>query len=106
VTVYSLVSQLPQGASEIHHEVELGVVIGSRAHCVSAEEADMDNIIGGYVLALDMTDREEQSRAKKSGLPWTSAKAFDTSCPVSHFIDKSSITDLHDVSYLFTYLFI
>lgn len=87
--------QLPRGVSEIHHEVELGVVIGSTACCVS-ESAAADHI-GGYALALDMTDREAQSRAKKSGLPWTLGKTFDTSCPVSRFIEKSSIVDPHNV---------
>jgi len=87
--------QLPLGASEIQHEVELGVVIGSAACCVS--EAGAADHIGGYVLALDMTDRQAQSRAKKSGLPWTLGKAFDTSCPVSRFIEKSSIADPQNV---------
>jgi len=75
--------------------VELGVVIGSTACCVS-ETAAVDHI-GGYALALDMTDREAQSRAKKSCLPWTLAKAFDTSCPVSHFIEKTLIADPQNV---------
>lgn len=87
--------QLPCGASEIHHEVELGVVIGSAAYCVS-EMAAADHI-GGYALALDMTDRQAQNRAKKAGLPWTLGKAFDTSCPVSRFIEKASIADPHNV---------
>ena len=58
--------------------------------------AGLDHI-GGYVLALDMTDREAQSRAKKCGLPWTLGKSFDTSCPVSRFIEKSCIADPHNV---------
>jgi len=57
--------QLPQGASEIHHEVELGLVIGHRTHCISPSVAT--DHIGGYVLALDMTDRQAQAQAKKSG---------------------------------------
>jgi len=73
----------------------LGVVIGSAACCVS-ETAAADHI-GGYALVLDMTDREAQSYAKKSGLPWTLGKGFDTSCPVSHFIEKASIADPQNV---------
>ena len=87
--------QLPYKVSEIHNEVELGIVMGSTACCVS-EAAAVDHI-GGYALALDMTDREAQSRAKKSGLPWTLGKAFDTSCPVSPFIEKSLIADPQNV---------
>jgi len=49
--------------------------------------------IAGYCLALDMTARDFQDEAKKKGQPWSLAKGFDTSCPVSGFIDKSQITD-------------
>ena len=70
-------------------------MIGSTACCVS--ETDAVDHIGGYAVALDMTDREAQSRAKKSGLPWTLGKGFDTSCPVSRFVEKSSIADPQNV---------
>ena len=56
----------------------------------------MDHI-GGYCLALDMTDREKQSQLKKKGLPWSLAKGFDTSCPVSDFINKDVIPNPQDV---------
>ena len=49
--------------------------------------------VGGYVLALDMTARDFQDEAKKKGQPWTMAKGFDTSCPVSGFIPKEKIID-------------
>ena len=49
--------------------------------------------VGGYVLALDMTARDFQEEAKKKGQPWTLAKGFDTSCPVSGFIPKEKIGD-------------
>ena len=51
------------------------------------------NHIAGYVLALDMTARDFQDEAKKKGQPWSLAKGFDTSCPVSEFIEKSKVTD-------------
>lgn len=40
----------------MHHEVELGVVIGSRTTSRVAER-DAFDYIGGFVLALDMTCR-------------------------------------------------
>jgi acylpyruvate hydrolase len=86
---------LPRGAKEIHHEVELGVVIGSTGRCIPESRA-LEHV-GGYTLALDMTDREAQGRAKKAGLPWTLAKGFDTACPVSRFIEKSEIQDPQNV---------
>ena len=83
--------QLPKGATEIHHEVELGVVIGETTKCVS--ESDAMKYVAGYTLALDMTDRVAQTEAKKKGLSWAIAKGFDNSCPIGDFIDKSLIPD-------------
>ena len=87
---------MPRGAVELHHEVELGVVI-SRAGRFIDQSRVLDEYIGGYVLALDMTDRQAQGQAKKSGLPWTLAKGFDTACPVSKLIEKSVISDPQNV---------
>lgn len=47
--------------------------------------------VGGYALALDMTSRDLQSAAKKSGHPWSVAKGYDTFCPVSSFIEKEKV---------------
>lgn len=88
--------QLPIGSQEIHHEVELGVVIGLAGRDI--EESDAMKHVGGYVLALDMTDRVKQDEAKKKGLSWLLAKGFDTSCPVSSLIAKESIANPHEVS--------
>jgi len=51
----------------LHHEVELGVVIGRKATLVKESEAS--DYIGGYAIALDMTARDIQSEAKKHGAP-------------------------------------
>ncbi|XP_046362356.1 acylpyruvase FAHD1, mitochondrial-like [Haliotis rufescens] len=87
--------KIPKGCSSLHHEVELGVVIGEKA-CDVAEPDAMKHV-GGYVLALDMTARDFQDEAKKKGQPWTMAKGFDTSCPVGEFIEKSKIPDPSNV---------
>jgi len=81
--------KVPQGCDELHHEIELGVVIRKRGCHI--KESDAMKHVAGYVLALDMTDRTFQNKAKKQGLPWDLAKGFDTSCPVSTFVPKDSI---------------
>jgi acylpyruvate hydrolase len=43
--------------------------------------------VGGYFLALDLTDRDFQKIAKEKGFPWTLAKGQDKFCPVSDLID-------------------
>lgn len=83
--------QIPVGCSSLHHEVELGIVIGKPGSAIS--EQDAANHIGGYVLALDMTARDFQDEAKKKGQPWSLAKGFDTSCPVSKLIEKDKISN-------------
>ncbi|KAJ7375215.1 Acylpyruvase fahd1, mitochondrial [Desmophyllum pertusum] len=81
--------ELPPGCEQLHHEVELGVVIGKTGVAISESNA-MDHV-GGYALALDMTARDIQSVAKKLGYPWTFAKGFDTALPISKFIPKAEI---------------
>ena len=43
---------LPKGIGEIHHELELGVVIGKT--CRNVAEEDWEEYVGGYCLALDL----------------------------------------------------
>lgn len=88
--------QLPRGCTNCHHEVELGVVIGSV--CRDVEEKDVMSHIAGYALALDMTARDFQDEAKKKGNPWTMAKCFDTALPVSKFLTKQELVDPNNVT--------
>uniref|UniRef100_A0A915J9D3 Oxaloacetate tautomerase FAHD1, mitochondrial n=1 Tax=Romanomermis culicivorax TaxID=13658 RepID=A0A915J9D3_ROMCU len=88
--------KIPEGCTNLQHEIELGLVIGKRAQKISKTNA-MD-YVAGYALALDMTARDFQELAKKQGNPWLLAKGFDTSCPVSDFIDKSRIADPYDLT--------
>ncbi|KFR11784.1 hypothetical protein N306_08127, partial [Opisthocomus hoazin] len=59
-----------------------------------AREAAMEHV-AGYLLCLDMTARDTQEECKKKGLPWTLAKGFGSSCPVSDFVPKEEIPDPH-----------
>ncbi|TMS39913.1 hypothetical protein L596_006367 [Steinernema carpocapsae] len=86
---------IPPGCQELHQEVELGVVISQLAKNIKKEDAM--KYVGGYVAALDMTARDFQNEAKKAGAPWFLAKSFDTSCPVSSFVEVSKIPDPHKV---------
>ncbi|GFZ47866.1 Uncharacterized hydrolase [Saitozyma sp. JCM 24511] len=91
--------ELPKGTI-VHHEVELGVVIGKNGRDIPKSEAE--SYIAGYALAVDMTARNVQDAVKKKGLPWTTAKGFDTFCPVGPFIPKSKIPDVAQVGLHFT----
>ncbi|WVF69672.1 hypothetical protein IAT40_004451 [Kwoniella sp. CBS 6097] len=86
--------EIPRGV-DLHHEVELGVVIGKTGRDIA--QNDSDSYIAGYTLAVDMTARNIQNAVKKKGLPWSAAKGFDTFCPVGPFIPKDKIKDLTKV---------
>ncbi|KAM6155977.1 oxaloacetate tautomerase FAHD1, mitochondrial [Rhynchocyon petersi] len=84
---------MPAHSRELHHELELGVVLGRRGRAVP-QAAAMD-YVAGYALCLDMTARDVQEECKKKGLPWTLAKGFTASCPVSAFVPKDKVPDPH-----------
>jgi len=86
--------RLPPGC-EVHHEVELGVVIGKTASKISSQNAY--DYVGGYCVALDLTARNLQQIAKDKGLPWTQSKGYDNFCPVGNFMIKSKIPDPQNV---------
>lgn len=87
--------KIPEGCQKLHHEVELAVVIGTKGSRIP-EESSMDHV-DGYMLALDMTARDFQDEAKSKGQPWSLAKGFDTSCPVSRFLNKDEIKNPNSV---------
>lgn len=58
-----------QGIGEVHHEIELGLVISKKCSKLQTPETYKD-YIGGYFMALDMTARDLQTEAKQKGLPW------------------------------------
>jgi 5-carboxymethyl-2-hydroxymuconate isomerase len=77
----------PTFSNNMHHEVELVLLIGTRVKNANITEAE-DSIIG-YGVGLDMTLRDLQNELRKNGNPWTISKCFDTSAVVSDFILKA-----------------
>lgn len=76
----------PDFSSELHHEVELVLLIGKTLKNASIDESK--NAIAGYGVGLDMTLRDLQNEFKKKGNPWTISKCFDTSAVISDFISS------------------
>ncbi len=79
-------------SSEMHHELELVVLVGQRAVQVSEERAA--DYVAGFGIGLDMTLRDRQTEAKKNGQPWLLSKGFRTAAVVSDFVSRP----LHEVS--------
>ncbi|MFH0989000.1 MAG: fumarylacetoacetate hydrolase family protein [bacterium] len=87
--------RVPEISKEVHHEVEMLVLIGTGGTNISP--ADSLRHVAGYGIGLDMTMRDVQAEAKKKGTPWTLAKGFDTSAPVSSFVSASRIQNPHEL---------
>ena len=76
----------PDYGNELHHEVELVLLIGETVK--KANQGQAEKAIIGYGVGFDMTLRDVQNELKKKGNPWTLAKCFDTSAVVSDFVLK------------------
>jgi len=72
---------LPKGSVKTDWEVELGVVIGSRARYV--EEADALAHVAGYCVVNDVSEREYQL---ERGLTWDKGKGCDTFGPIGPWL--------------------
>jgi fumarylpyruvate hydrolase len=70
----------PAGTKDYHHEIELVVAIGTIG--VSVRRRTRSNLVYGYATGLDMTRRDLQGQAKKTGRPWDFGKAFAQSAPI------------------------
>jgi 2-keto-4-pentenoate hydratase/2-oxohepta-3-ene-1,7-dioic acid hydratase in catechol pathway len=80
---------LPKDSSNTDWEVELGIVIGSKASYVSEEDAL--KYVAGYVLANDVSEREYQL---KRGGTWDKGKGCDTFGPLGPWlVTKDEIPD-------------
>ncbi len=80
----------PSFSNEMHHEVELVLLVGKKIKDANLKEAE--DAIEAYGVGLDMTLRDIQTKLKEKGHPWTIAKGFDTSAVVSDFISKKEYT--------------
>jgi len=88
---------LPQGSKKTDWEVELGVVIGTRAQYVS--EADALKYVAGYCVVNDVSERAFQL---EMGTQWDKGKGCDTFGPIGPWLVTQE--DIYDVQKLDLYL--
>lgn len=77
----------PTRTSDLHHEIELVVAMGSGGTNIDAAHA-LEHVFG-YAVGLDLTRRDLQAEAKDKGRPWDTAKGFDRSAPVSSITPRT-----------------
>ncbi len=74
----------PEFSSDVHHEVELAVLIdlGGR----NIPEAEAFHCYSQVSVGIDFTARDFQRRQKRLGFPWEICKAFEGSAPVGKWV--------------------
>lgn len=87
----------PDFSSAIHYEAELVLKICKVGKKIQSRFAH--TYYDKIGIGIDFTARDIQDQAKKSGLPWFTAKGFDQSAPVSQFVPKSDFPDLKNISF-------
>jgi len=85
--------QLPKGSKKTDWEVELGVVIGTRAQYVAEDEAL--KYVAGYCVVNDVSERAFQF---EMGSQWDKGKGCDTFGPVGPFlVTRDEVFDVQDL---------
>ena len=87
---------MPAHTAKLDWEAELAVVIGSKASCVSTEQA-LDHV-AGYSCANDLSARDNLNRqAVDAGSPfkfdWIGHKCFAGACPLGPFITPAEFIE-------------
>ena len=75
-----------RATSDLHHEVELVIAIGTGGADIPVAEALAH--VFGYAVGVDLTRRDLQAAAKGKGQPWDSAKGFDQSAPLGAIVER------------------
>ena len=87
--------KIPSFSHEVHHEIELALLISREAKSIKAN--NWNNYVGGSGIALDLTLRDHQAIAKKKGLPWSVSKGFDGACPIGSFVSLDLVNNIEEL---------
>lgn len=80
---------IPKGAKKVDWEIEIGVVIGTKATNVA--EADALQYVAGYCVVNDVSERDFQLN---NGTQWSKGKGCDTFGPLGPWlVTKDEIAD-------------
>ena len=78
----------PPQSSNVHHEIEMVVALGSGGRDI--DEANALQHVYGYAVGIDITRRDLQQQMKQQGRPWEAGKSFDRSAPISEIVPVAS----------------
>jgi 2-keto-4-pentenoate hydratase/2-oxohepta-3-ene-1,7-dioic acid hydratase in catechol pathway len=90
---------IPDFSQNIHYECEIVYRISREGKNIQAPFAF--SYLDSIGLGIDFTARDLQDEAKKKGLPWTLAKSFNYSAPISHFNPVKNYPNHKDLKFEF-----
>ena len=85
----------PRGTSDLHHEVELVVALGSDAPRGGLVAEEAMSLVYGFAVGLDLTRRDLQAAAKAKSLPWDTGKSFEHAAPISAIVPAGEVGDVY-----------
>ena len=86
---------IPEGVTNVQHEVELALIFGKRCKAVSEEDAM--SCISHLAVFNDITARDMQAEARRSGNTWDLSKGMDTFGAMSDPVPIGSVSDPQDL---------
>jgi acylpyruvate hydrolase len=87
----------PDYSTDIHYEVELVLRVSKEGKNIQPKFAA--KYFDGIGVGIDFTARDLQTKAKNKGLPWTLAKGFNGSAPVSDFLPVEQFPAFDDIAF-------
>lgn len=87
----------PGFSNDIHYECEVVYLVAKEGKHVNKRFAR--SYIEGVGLGIDFTARDLQEEAKQKGHPWTLAKMFNGSAPVSEFLPLDQFPALDQLNF-------
>ncbi|WP_210465279.1 fumarylacetoacetate hydrolase family protein [Rufibacter roseolus] len=87
----------PDYSTDIHYEVELVLRISKEGKNIQPKFAS--KYFDGIGIGIDFTARDLQTKAKTKGLPWTLAKGFNGSAPVSDFLSVEEFPAFDNINF-------
>ena len=85
---------IPAGITNVQHEVELAVVFGRR--CKDVPEDEALSCISHVAVFNDVSARDMQTEARRTGNTWDLSKGMDTFGPMSELVPIGDI-DVQDL---------
>lgn len=90
---------IPEGVTNVQHEVELAVVFGRGCRCVTEGEAL--SYVSHVAVFNDVSARDMQAEARRAGNTWDLSKGMDTFGPMSDPVPVGDL-DIQDLELTLT----